>query len=120
MIREIEKPNIEFKFGLSDLDKFYYNNETNEYFHKNKFNDKYYFNLNGEIHRVNKPAIEFSYGIKAWKENNFLHRLDGPAYEKSDIFWIKGNNFSAANFALKTDHLICLVCNKFCNQGCFL
>ena len=121
MIKEIEKPNIEFKFTIYNDYKYYYDQENNEYFIKYKNKVKFYFNLEGRCHRIGKPAIEGYDGIKIWVENNIQHRLDGPACGgKNNSFWIGGIEYSAANFALKTDHLICLVCNKFCNQGCFL
>jgi hypothetical protein len=35
--------------------------------------------LNGELHRVDGPAIEWHYGTKEWYLNGDLHREDGPA-----------------------------------------
>jgi len=35
--------------------------------------------LNGELHREDGPAIEYSNGDMAWVINGETHRLDGPA-----------------------------------------
>ena len=37
--------------------------------------------LNGEPHRTDGPAIEFPDGYKAWYLNGERHRTDGPAIE---------------------------------------
>jgi len=37
--------------------------------------------LNGELHRVDGPAVENADGSKFWYLNNKLHRVDGPAIE---------------------------------------
>jgi hypothetical protein len=42
--------------------------------HGNKF-----WKLNGELHREDGPAIEYTSGYKAWYLNGKLHRVDGPA-----------------------------------------
>ena len=39
----------------------------------------------GQLHRLDGPAIERSNGTKYWYQNNKLHRLDGPAIE-----WAEG------------------------------
>ena len=45
--------------------------------------------LNGQLHRVDGPAVEYSNGGKAWYLNGKYHRVDGPAVECSDgsEFW---------------------------------
>ena len=45
--------------------------------------------LNGEYHREDGPACEYSNGDKAWYLNGELHREDGPAIEDADgdKFW---------------------------------
>ena len=40
--------------------------------------------LNGQRHRVDGPAIEYSNGIKWWYLNGKIHRTDGPAVEYKD------------------------------------
>ena len=42
--------------------------------------------MNGQLHRVDGPAIENSNGHKVWYLNDQLHRVDGPAIE-----WSNGN-----------------------------
>jgi hypothetical protein len=42
---------------------------------------------NGELHRLDGPAIEYIDGHKEWYQNGKLHRLDGPAIEHA-----KGGN----------------------------
>ena len=37
--------------------------------------------LNGQLHRVDGPAIEYASGTKAWWLNGKRHRVDGPAIE---------------------------------------
>jgi hypothetical protein len=39
---------------------------------------------NGELHRLDGPACEFSDGSKFWYQNGKRHRLDGPAIEWPD------------------------------------
>ena len=45
--------------------------------------------LNGKLHRINKPAIEYVNGDKFWYLNGKLHRIDGPAIEylNGNIYW---------------------------------
>ena len=118
MVKEIQKPNINFKFWVENDYKFYYDEENKEYFLENKWKSRFYFNLKGYYHRINKPAIEYSDGRKQWLKNGYRHRFDGPA--KYCDFYIAGYYHSAINFADETNHLICNSCNKFCKQGCFI
>ncbi len=37
--------------------------------------------LNGKLHRIDGPAIEWADGSKSWYLNGELHRIDGPAIE---------------------------------------
>ena len=51
------------------------------------------WSLNGQFHRDDGPAIEFSDGTKFWYLNGELHREDGPAEEWSDgtkIWYLNG------------------------------
>jgi hypothetical protein len=50
--------------------------------------DKHWF-LNGELHRVDGPAIENANGTKRWYLNDKRHRVDGPAveYANGDKYW---------------------------------
>jgi hypothetical protein len=46
--------------------------------------DKYWYNENGNYHRDDGPAIEFTSGTKMWHINGVNHREDGPAIMYSD------------------------------------
>ena len=46
--------------------------------------DKYWRNKEGELHRIDGPAIEYGDGTKEWHKNGKLHRIDGPAVEYSN------------------------------------
>ena len=37
--------------------------------------------LNGLLHRINGPALEYATGNKEWYLNGKIHREDGPAIE---------------------------------------
>lgn len=45
---------------------------------------KRWFNAEGQLHRVDAPAIELDHGRKAWYQNGQLHRVGGPAVEYPD------------------------------------
>jgi hypothetical protein len=57
-----------------------------------QFGNKSYY-LNGRIHRIDGPAIEYNNGAKFWYFNGELHRLDGPAieWENGDKEWYYHN-----------------------------
>jgi len=40
--------------------------------------------LNGKCHRVDGPAVKWDYGSKFWYLNGKRHRVDGPAIERAD------------------------------------
>jgi hypothetical protein len=42
------------------------------------------WHLNGQLHREDGPAIEWTNGYRVWYLNDQLHRLDGPAREYPD------------------------------------
>ena len=44
-------------------------------------------NAQGQIHRLDGPAVECAGGDKVWFVNGKLHRIDGPAME-----WASGFN----------------------------
>ena len=122
MIREIEKPKIDFKFYIDSNNKYYYDEENEEYFLKTKHRSKRYFNLEGNFHRIGKPAIEYCDGEKQWRENGKCHRLDGPSYISKNCiqFWIKNICYSTKSFTKETNHLVCGNCGGFCRQECFI
>lgn len=41
--------------------------------------DKFWYNKQGKLHRLDGPAIEFANGDKEWWINGKRHREDGPA-----------------------------------------
>ena len=52
-----------------------------------------YYNDEGQLHKEDGPAIEYSNGEKFWYINGKCHREDGPAVEYSDgykAWWIDG------------------------------
>ena len=46
--------------------------------------NKRWYNQNGELHREDGPAIEYTNGDKSWYQNGKAHRLDGPALESAN------------------------------------
>ena len=62
--------------------------------------DKRWFQ-NGMRHRLDGPAIEHANGDKSWYQNDKLHRLDGPAseYASGNKFWyIDGEQLTEEEF----------------------
>ena len=53
--------------------------------------DRYWYK-DGELHRVDGPAIEYANGDKSWYVFGIPHRLDGPAFisEQSVSWWVDG------------------------------
>jgi hypothetical protein len=49
----------------------------------NKYGDRLWYQ-NGQLHRTNGPAIEYTDGDRYWYQNNLRHRTDGPAVEYTD------------------------------------
>jgi len=47
-----------------------------------------WYNLDGQLHRENGPAVEYANGTKEWYVNDRRHREDGPAIE-----WVDGSKF---------------------------
>ena len=45
-----------------------------------------YWYLEGKLHRVDGPAIEYANGSKQWFLEDKLHRVDGPAIEDANGF----------------------------------
>jgi len=49
--------------------------------------------LNGNLHRIDGPAVERANGTKEWWLNDNRHRSDGPAVEYADgtkEWWLNG------------------------------
>jgi hypothetical protein len=60
----------------------------------------------GNIHRLDGPAIEYSNGTKFWRIEGISHRTDGPAVEYPDgtkEWWIEGKNYSENKFKSLTE-----------------
>jgi hypothetical protein len=56
---------------------------------------------NGNCHREDGPAIEYSHGTKSWYINGKLHREDGPAFERNDgykYWYLKGISYSEKEY----------------------
>jgi hypothetical protein len=61
----------------------------------NRYGDKFW-RLNGELHRVDGPAIEFEDGDKGWYLHGKVHRVDGPAIKwgsGATEWWLNGHNY---------------------------
>jgi hypothetical protein len=43
--------------------------------------DKTEYYLNGKLHLLDGPAVQFTNGDKKWYQNDLLHRVNGPAIE---------------------------------------
>ena len=56
------------------------------YFLDGSFN-KAWINENGQVHREDSPACEYSNGLRIWYKDGTYHREDGPA-----IVWDDGNH----------------------------
>jgi hypothetical protein len=58
--------------------------------------------LNGKRHRENGPAYESSNGYKAWYVNGKRHRLDGAAVEGLSVkeWWVNGEQYSKNDFPI--------------------
>jgi len=53
----------------------------------------------GELHRLDGPAVENTDGYRVWYKNGERHRLDGPAVENTDGYkewWIDGGKLCYA------------------------
>ena len=67
----------------------------------NSFGTRRYYNSNGEFHRIDGPAVEWTNGNKLWCQNGLKHRTDGPAIELTDgtkEWYINGVRLSEAEF----------------------
>lgn len=64
---------------------------------------------NGIIHREDGPSIEYDFGLKEWRQYSKLHREDGPAVEYNDQkeYWLCGIKYKFDEYLklLKLDKL---------------
>ena len=52
---------------------------------------------NGQLHRLDGPAIVRADGTQLWCQNNKLHRFDGPAIIRADgtqLWFVKGKDIT--------------------------
>ena len=64
-----------------------------------------YYNSEGQLHRLDGPAREWSNGSKEWFQNGKCHRLDGPAREWRNgdkEWWVEGGKYTEEEFLEKT------------------
>ena len=67
-----------------------------------------YLNKEGELHRLNGPAIEYADGTKGWYVDGKKHRLDGPAFEYTDgtkDWYVNGKWLTERQFKALTSKL---------------
>jgi hypothetical protein len=65
--------------------------------------------LNGKCHRVDGPAVEGADGTKLWYLNGQCHRVDGPAMEwanGSKQWYLNGQELTEEQFNARQDKLI--------------
>jgi hypothetical protein len=58
-----------------------------------KYGNRYWYNSQGQLHRKDGPACEYSNGTRAWWVNGMLHRTDSPAVEQANgtrEWWLNG------------------------------
>lgn len=63
--------------------------------------------LNGRLHRIGAPAVEFANGSKYWLIDGLLHREDGPALERTDgyvEYWLRGRKVTEKDVMLPVMH----------------
>jgi hypothetical protein len=59
------------------------------------------WHLNGNLHREDGPAVEWSGGAKMWYINDIRHREDGPAIEYADgtkSWYLNGIKFTEESY----------------------
>ena len=63
------------------------------------YKDRTEWYLDGQLHRVDGPAVEYTNGTKLWCQNGQLHREDGPAVEHADGYkaWYKNDQLHRAD-----------------------
>ena len=62
-----------------------------------EYGTKRWTNSDGQLHREDGAAVEFTDGTKWWLNNGKRHRLDGPAGEYADgtcDYWINGQKLT--------------------------
>lgn len=67
----------------------------------NRFGTTRYRNSDGQLHRIDGPALEWYSGTQEWYKNGVLHRTDGPAiefYDGSNEWHLNGIKLTEAEF----------------------
>lgn len=115
-MKEIEKPNIKFYFyfNFSKNDKFYFDENNNEYLIKS-FQELIYCNLHGKVHKEDGPALICCDD----KHNHYYlnNRLYFSRFSSGSKHFNGEDNFN--DWCKITNHLICFSCENFCKQSCF-
>ena len=134
MIKEIEKPEHFIYKGFTKNNKYFFDDEKNEFFSQetfkiNPYKDPYlmtrFLNKDGFKTRViytdNNKVV-----FKSFFKDKLFHNLDGPAISQLDLetpvhnYIIDGKDISKNDFLKITNHLICQNCKDFCKQECFI
>ena len=66
--------------------------------------DRYWY-FNGNLHREDGPALEYSDGSREWYLNGLRHREDGPAIEHADgtrYWYLNGEDYTEEDFIKET------------------
>jgi len=58
--------------------------KNHSFYEIDRYGTKWWYLLNGQLHRENGPAVEYVNGHKEWWYYGKCHRLDGPAVESAD------------------------------------
>jgi len=72
--------------------------------------------LNDNCHREEGPAVEYYNGTKEWYLHGELHREDGPAIEWSNgskDWWINGKRLTQEEFEQNQQVFHCEICKAF-------
>ena len=70
-------------------------------------------NSEGQLHRYDGPAVEYTDGFRVWYQNDQRHRDDGPAVEHADGYreWWQSDRLIARND--QPDYQAVLAANGF-------
>jgi len=69
------------------------------------YGDRIEWHQNGQLHRIDGPAVEYVNGNKYWYQNGKFHRVDGPAVERADggkVWYIDGHYLAEEEFNART------------------
>lgn len=78
-----------------------------------------------KIFRLKNQIIITDGKNSKYLKGSCYHRSDGPAIDIQNYhhdfvkFQLNGFQLSEMAFSKRTNHIICLNCNKFCKQQCF-